>query len=344
MSSRVLESLPEAGLRPAYDISKSYHDNAERGPQLAGPMPDRRWPPRSQWNDFLGFKVASPLGVSAGPLLNAKWVCFASQLGFDILTYNTIRCRAVPCQPPPNMIFVDVKGDVAVLTAKPTSIDDLTVGYSFGYNSKDREYLQMDIESARESIRDGQLLIVSVYGSGQSLYDLAADYVRAASIARDAGAQAIEADFTSISLEAAPAVAKAIIQAIGACPLLVKAGAFESQPAQREFMVSLAHAGVRGFSGINSLSMKATRPDGFPVLPGRPIVDVRGSAIRSEALKFVRQARTIIESEKLDTVLIGCGGVVNHNHFDEFLAAGANVVMSATGMLWDPYIAMRWHC
>ncbi|MDP1834876.1 MAG: hypothetical protein Q8K75_03010 [Chlamydiales bacterium] len=343
MSSRVLESLPEVALRPSYDISRSYNDNAERGPQLSGPMPERRWPPRSQWGDFLGFKVASPLGVPAGPLLNAKWVCFASQLGFDILTYNTIRCRSVPCQPAPNMIFVDVKGDVAVLTAKPTSIEDLTVGCSFGYNSKDREFLQMDIESARESLRDGQLLIVSVYGSGQSLYDLAADYVRAASIAREAGAQVIEADFTSVSLEAAPAVAKAIIQAIGVCPLLIKTGNFESQESQREFMVSLAQAGVRGFSGINSLSMKASRPDGFPVLPGRPVVDVRGSGIRQEALKFVRQARSIIESEKLETVLIGCGGIVSKTHFNEFLQAGANLAMSATGMLWDPYIAMRWH-
>jgi hypothetical protein len=37
------------------------------------------------------------------------------------------------------------------------------------------------------------------------------------------------------------------------------------------------------------------------------------------------------------------GGVVLPEHFDAFLNAGADVAMCASGMIWDPFIAMRYH-
>jgi dihydroorotate dehydrogenase len=41
--------------------------------------------------------------------------------------------------------------------------------------------------------------------------------------------------------------------------------------------------------------------------------------------------------------LLGCGGIMLPEHFDAFFEAGADVAMSATGLMWDPYLAMRYH-
>ena len=30
-------------------------------------------------------------------------------------------------------------------------------------------------------------------------------------------------------------------------------------------------------------------------------------------------------------------------HFDAFLEAGADIATTATGMMWDPYLALRYH-
>jgi hypothetical protein len=39
-------------------------------------------------------QVASRLGVPAGPLLDSNWTSFAARMGFDIVTYKTIRTQA----------------------------------------------------------------------------------------------------------------------------------------------------------------------------------------------------------------------------------------------------------
>ena len=39
--------------------------------------------------------------------------------------------------------------------------------------------------------------------------------------------------------------------------------------------------------------------------------------------------------------LMGTGGVTLPEHFDHFFKAGADVAMSAVGMMWDPYLAVK---
>ena len=51
----------------------------------------------------------------------------------------------------------------------------------------------------------------------------------------------------------------------------------------------------------------------------------------------------VIKEERLDLALVGCGGIMLPSQFDEFLSAGAQVAMSATGMMWDPFLALRYH-
>ena len=52
------------------------------------------------------------------------------------------------------------------------------------------------------------------------------------------------------------------------------------------------------------------------------------------ALDYLKNAKEIVAEEKLNITLIGCGGITQQEHFDEFLKTGAKVAMTATGMMW----------
>lgn len=85
-------------------------------------------------------------------------------------------------------------------------------------------------------------------------------------------------------------------------------------------------------------------PDGAPALgPDRPTSGVCGSPIRAAALEFVSTAREVIDRRGLNLVLVGVGGVTAAQHVADMLAAGADVVQTATGMMWHPLLAAEYH-
>lgn len=84
--------------------------------------------------------------------------------------------------------------------------------------------------------------------------------------------------------------------------------------------------------------------DGAPALgPDRPTSGVCGAPIRQAALEFVRAARAVIDARQLGLTLIGVGGVSSSQHIEDMLAAGADFVQSATGMMWNPLLASEYH-
>jgi dihydroorotate dehydrogenase len=109
-------------------------------------------------------------------------------------------------------------------------------------------------------------------------------------------------------------------------------------------MLAAAKAGVQAVCGINTMSMKVVNDNGTAALGEKRLkAGVCGGPIREVALDFVRKARKINDSEKLDLTIMATGGATLPEHFDQFLGAGADVAMSAAGMLWDPYLAARYH-
>ena len=87
-----------------YDINESYQVNYDRGPVLKDIHPVI---PETTLKSFLGFPVRSRLGIAAGLLLNSRWIEGYARLGFDILTYKTVRSSHRPCYPVPNWVFVE---------------------------------------------------------------------------------------------------------------------------------------------------------------------------------------------------------------------------------------------
>lgn len=340
-------------MKPIYDISKTYLENAEEGPFFHAKIPHR---PKSKTPvDFLGHTLASPLGVPAGPLLNSKWVSLAAKLGFDLLVYKTIRSFAHPGHQLPNMIYVEPTGPHTARPIEEPSSEELTVTNSFGMPSRSPDYLLADIDAAKRSLGKEQLLIVSIVGTPNQGMSFLDDFVRTALFAKAAGAPVIEANFSCpnvdrsegslyTSPETVREYASAIAKAIHPIPLILKVGEIPDAKLLKQVLHSAALGGAKGICGLNSVSMKILDRHGKPALgQGRELSGVCGAAIRDRALHFVRTASNIIQKDRLDLTLLGCGGITAPEHFDLFLEAGALIAMSATGMMWDPLIAMRYH-
>jgi len=347
-----------------YDIRKTYLENAEDGPCFSSEIPQRTQPNKKDWIDFLGFKIASPIGIPAGPLLNAKWIGLAADLGYDVLLYKTIRSHEHPSHPLPNVVPIQADGplipthlpDFVRQVEKPSPfIEHLSITNSFGNPSRSQGYLRHDIPLAYAKLNEGQVMIVSVFGTSREGVDMMDDFANTARFAKECGAQIIEANYSCPnitkeegSLYASPeAVYKLSLElkkAIGDLPLIIKVGTFLDPSLMRECFIAAARAGVQAICGINTISMKVLNNLRQPALgPHRETCGICGGAIRQAALDFIRQSREIIDKEKLDMQLLATGGVTLPHHFQEFLDAGADITMTATGMMWDPYLAMRFH-
>lgn len=349
--------------KPIYDIYKSYEENFDKGPFFEGEIPQRVVPHKEKWIDFLGFKIASPLGVPAGPLLNSTWTTLAARLGFDVITYKTIRSGKQACQPLPNMIYVDTKGHLhrnrlgeTLIQSEhePNSMEELAVTNSFGVPSQGSMFLLKDIQKANNELREGQVLIVSAMGS-HGKGDFIEDYGRSASLAKDAGAKIIEINFSCPNVATGEGsiyqdpdtvymITRKVVKEIGETPLIVKVGYFTNIDGLRDTLYAIARGGAHAVCGINTIGMQVVNKNGESALgEGRIKSGICGSPIRKGALEFIKYSRAIIDAEKLGLTLIGVGGVTQLQHFDDMLDSGANIAMSATGMMWDPYLAMRWH-
>lgn len=360
-----MQQLPEWSCTqsPIYDIEKSYLENAEEGPFFTGPYPERNIPPKEKWVDFLGFKVASRLGVPAGPLLNSRWIDFAAKMGFDILTYKTIRSLSYAGHAMPNVIFVEapqINASIKSLKrreANPSTLDEISITNSFGMPSRTPEYLRKDIPLAQKALKPGQLLIVSITGTlakGGTKEAYFQDFVDTALLAKECGAQVIEANFSCPNVskeegclytdsETVFALAKQLTTSLKGTPLIIKVGLLPNREMLYKLLYKATQAGVAAVSGINSISLPVVDSKGLPALGSNRLTSgICGSSIRNEALNFVKLAKEIIDREKLGLTLIGVGGVVLPEHFEHFFSAGADCVQSATGMMWDPYLALRY--
>ena len=259
-----------------YDIKRNYHENSSEGPFFNGEFPERTWAPKEEWIDFLGYKVASPLGVPAGPLLNSRWTNFAAKVGFDVITYKTIRSKEHAGHALPNVMYIDTEGDLMKhrwsdtlksTSTKPMDINSVAITNSFGMPSKDAAFLHDDITKAHQGLSEGQVLIVSVVGSATDKSEFVDDFVNTAQLAVKAGAKIIEANFSCPNVctgegkiysnpEGVYNIASAMVRALGDVPLLIKMGVFDDPEQLRSVIKAAARAGVRGICGINTLSMK----------------------------------------------------------------------------------------
>ncbi|MCF6807059.1 hypothetical protein L3V79_01490 [Thiotrichales bacterium 19S9-12] len=345
-----------------YRIEESYQWNYENGPIFEGELPKRyHIKPINIWD----FEINSPIGIPAGPLLNANFVALYARLGFDLPVYKTVRTVERQAHQAPNCCYLKdshLLSEADILTStitqknQPQNISEISITNSFGIPSKSVESWQADIELANYSIDKNQLLIVSCVGTPNlEERNIIEDYTLCSQLAVEAGAKAIELNLSCpnvISKEGSiyqdpllsSKITQAVKQAIGPVPLMIKIGYFDSER-KLDDVIKANASFIDGISAINTIPMLVKDEFGNQALPGegRLKSGVCGHVIHKLSVDMVKKIAKLKQINRYDFIICGCGGVMKQEEFNHFLDAGADIAMSATGAMWDPYLAHKWH-
>ena len=335
---------------PCYDWRQTYDWNYEHAP---APPQVEEPPIPGQWN-FCGLPANSPLGIAAGPLLNGRWILYYAALGFDVLTYKTVRSGYRACYSMPNLQPVTSlplhRSDTAV-PATPEMNDSWAV--SFGMPSRPPEIWRADIETTRAALSQSKVLSVSVVATPEPHWtrdELAADFARCAKWAVEAGADAVEANFSCPNVssadgqifqqpEIAAQVAAALREAIGRKPLLLKIGHVSGETSAAELGRAVAPH-VDALVMVNCITATVVDETGRRMFDGQRR-GIAGEAIREGTLEQVRLFANVIRRENLPLQLVGVGGISTARHVRDHLQAGAHFVQLATAAMLDPSVGLR---
>jgi dihydroorotate dehydrogenase len=346
-------------LVPFYDPAKSYQENFEHGPFGLFAEPSTYSPPATPpKHKFLGHAVHAPFGVPAGPLLNGAYVKAALDWGFDVPVYKTVRTRRHACHEWPNVLAVEVEGDLKTgrrLVAKEDYGDPLSITNSFGVPSYDPEFWQPDMADAVKHAGVGQVVVGSYQGTkseGGGVEAYIADFITGARLLKETGVKIVEVNLSCpnegtaallcFDVPRARRIVEAIKGELGAVPLVTKIAYFANDEALEVFVREVGGV-VDGISAINTVSAEVVDAEGRQALPGegRLSSGVCGAAIQWAGLEMAARLRAMRERLGLGFEIVGVGGVSDAAAFDAFRRAGADVVMSATQAMWNPLLAQQ---
>lgn len=343
---------------PFFDPNKTYYENWEQGPfngfadGVILPVGEPRF-------DFLGHKLSYPLGIPAGPLLNAKFVKAALDKGFDVPVQKTVRSRTRASNEWPNVLGADISGDLTLeMAQKPIIVrneyrEPLSITNSFGNPSYEPDIWQNDLRESIRYAKPGQLVMCSFEGTkweeNFTTEDYVNDWVNGMQMLKDAGVEVVEANFSCPNEGAASLlcfdvpkvkmITEAIKNKIGDTKLVIKIAYFDG-PSLRELIKEVGGI-VDGFGAINTIPAPVVKPDGTQALPGAHRVrsGICGHAIKWAGIDMTRRLKALREEFGLKYAIVSSGGVTVPKDFKEYRDAGADVVMTATGAMWNPYLA-----
>jgi len=349
--------MPET---PFFDPEKTYEENFIEGP--FGAFADGSVFPTANepCATVFGQAVYLPFGIPAGPLLNGKYIKAALAQGFDIPVYKTVRTRRYASAPWPNVLSVGVSNQDLTfelaeqgLIATHAFTDPIAITNSFGVPSFDPDFWQPDMAEASRSASKGQLVVGSFQGTTNLNGDVEAyirDFVLAARLVQETGVRVLEANLSCpnegtghllcYDLPRSKIILAAIKNAIGDLPLVIKIGYFQDQRQLTDFVAEIGGL-VQGISAINTIPARIIDAEGHQALPGvgRERSGVCGHPIKWAGLAMVRRLAALRQQLDLSFTIVGVGGVTTPEDYQEYSAAGADLVMSATGAMWHPHLA-----
>lgn len=346
---------------PFYDPGKTYEDNFYEGPFGAFTDGEVYHSEGEPTKDFLGQKVFLPFGIPAGPLVNARYVKAAMDKGFDLVVYKTVRSKKYTCAPWPNVLSVQVEGDLTLEKAQEGLIGNheyvqpLGITNSFGVPSFDPDFWQNDMREAVVSAKPGQVVIGSFQGTLETI-STAGDYIQnfvdTAKMVKETGAKILEANLSCpnegtkhllcFDIDRTQQIVTKVKEAIGDTPLIIKIAYFDNQE-QLIKLVSAVGKTVQGISAINTIPSRIVDSEGKQALPGegRAISGVCGAPIKWAGLEMVDRLHKLREANNYTFKIIGVGGVMNTDDYKQYVDKGADAVMSATGAMWNPLLAQE---
>ncbi len=335
---------------PRYDRSRTYAWNYEHAPD---PVDVDVSVVPGDWT-FCGLPVDSPLGMPAGPLLNGRWILYYASLGFDVLTYKTVRSVARECYQLPNLQPVQtgqLKGHESALPMSKRM--DGSWAVSFGMPSMPPNLWRRDIEATKNQLPGGKLLSVSVVGSIQpdwTLDDLADDYARCARWAVDSGADCVETNFSCPNVStcdgqlfqqpnSAGLVASRVRAAIGKTPYLIKIGHVDA-PGEATALLEAVAPFANALAMTNSVAATVQTDDGNLLFDGQPR-GICGTGTRTASLAQTRLFAKLIAEKQLTLKLVGVGGTSSADDVRDYLQAGAESVHIATAAMVNPLVGTQ---
>ncbi|KKQ88108.1 MAG: Dihydroorotate oxidase [Parcubacteria group bacterium GW2011_GWF2_38_8] len=344
---------------PFYNPRKSYEENFAEGPFGAftdGEVVENTGEPKY---DFLGQKAYSPFGIPAGPLINSNFCRPAFDKGFDICVYKTVRSSFFPCHPFPNILPVKIKGDLTLEKAQSKLMTGnrysmpISITNSFGVPSKEASIWQADVKKAISYAKKGQILVLGFMGTireSQTAEEFIADYALVAKQAKETGVKILETNLSCpnigneglvcYNLDMTEKICRAIRKEIGNTPLVFKVGYYKDYEDVKK-LAEIAGKYGQAISAINTISAEVVGKNGSQALPGRNRLrsGICGASIKWAGLEMAGKLKKARSETGTDFKIIGVGGVVNPEDFKEYIDAGADFVMSATGAMWNPYLA-----
>ena len=335
-------------LLPRYDRHQTYEWNYEHAPD---PVSLELAEVPGSWS-FCGLSVPSPLGMPAGPLLNGRWCLYYASLGFDVLTYKTVRSRERSCYALPNLQPVEcgpLFGGEADLSA--TEIMQGSWAVSYGMPSRAPDQWRADVEQTRRQLSPEKLLSVSVVGTvqeGWSIDDLAADYAQCARWAKESGADSVETNFSCPNVSTCdgqlfqqPADSQLVTQmvrdAIGDLPYIAKIGRIQ-QREDAEALLAAVHASVDALAMTNSIASTVMTSDGSHLFEGERR-GICGAATLQASVDQTTLLAELIDQQQYQLELIGVGGASCWSDVQSYLQAGAEAVHIATAAMVTPSTA-----
>ena len=346
---------------PFFDPERTYEENFTQGPFGAfadGKVFQEAGEPRYT---VFGQAVYLPFGIPAGPLLNGKYVKAALDKGFDVPIYKTVRTRKYASAPWPNVLAVQVaEKDLTFamaeqgLAANHLFAEPLAITNSFGVPSFEPDFWQPDMAEASRYAKQGQFVIGSFQGTTNPQGDIdeyIQDFVLAAKLVKETGVRVLEANLSCpnegtnhllcYDVKRSKAVIAAIKNEIGETPLVIKIGYFGDGDQLRLFVTEVGSM-IQGISAINTIPARILDEQGKPALPGpgRERSGVCGVPVKWAGLDMTRKLFALRQQSGLSFTIIGVGGVTYPHDYREYREAGADLVMSATGAMWNPYLAL----
>lgn len=336
----------------AYRLDRSYQWNYAHAPAL----PRVRHLPPGPGGRLFGNFLNSNLGIAAGPLMNSKWVEGYARLGFDVLTYATVRTSFRPALGLPNIRHVDNREAAAIVARRPAANGDTTLAVSLGEPSVEPDVWRKDVRRAKERIGRGQILIVSVMGTpfpGCDVEAIVADYTRCAAWAAGSGADAVEvhlatpdpfAEHLRMIYENVPLAAQILhrVRTTISVPVLAKLGAFRTPRLLHETATRLA-PWTNGYVLVNSISRRVLDEEGGPGFegPGRERAEVVGAQTFEVASRQVLEMLAWRKAGAWDRAVLAVGGISTAARAHDVLREGADAALVATTAFFDPLLAVR---
>jgi len=346
---------------PFYDPAKTYEENYEEGP--FGAFADNKIYKQTgepQYN-FYGQKVFLPFGIPAGPLLNSNYLKAAFEKGFDICVYKTVRSDTYPTHPFPNILSVHVDGNLTLEKLKKPLVADtsysqpLAITNSFNIPSRKPEVWQEDMKKAFSYAGKGQIMVGSFVGTvrpDQTQNEFIDDWAIVAKQIIETGVKIVEADLSCpnngaeglvcYNIETTKQICKAIRKVTGTVPFILKLGYYQDDK-QLEKIAEIANEYANGIAAINTLQGIIVDKNGHQALPGkmRATGGICGAPIKWAGIDMVKRLKKIRDKKGYTFSIDGVGGVTTPEDYFEYKKAGADVVMSATGAMWNPYLAQE---